>query len=104
MIIIMKLNSSGFWTKLLRVAGKCVHKDVHERQVERDNVGYEDVHVSSSLILQHQVCVQPTCLTTEEESPRGMFSVTVCSIFAMATPCPALVIYWPWSKLSIEGK
>lgn len=42
------------------------------RQVEKDNMGYEEVHViSSSLIPQHNVSVQQTCLTIEEEAPRG---------------------------------
>lgn len=45
---------------------------VRGRQVEKDNVGYEEVHViSNSLIPQHNVSVQQTCLTLEEDAPWG---------------------------------
>lgn len=73
--------------------------------MEKDNIGYEEVRgISSSLIIQHKVSVQQTCLTTAEEALWEMVSVTVCCIFAMATLCPALVLCRPWNKLSIEAK
>lgn len=63
---------------------------------------YEEVHViSSSLILQHQVSVQQT---TEEEALWEMLSVTVCSVFAMATLYPAPETCSSWKMISIEGK
>lgn len=95
-------------TKLLGVS-LCVllvNVCVCGRQVEEDNQGYSEVHViiSSFLILQHEVFVQQTCLTTEEEALWETVLMTVCSIFAMATVCPALVTRSSWNKLCIEGK
>jgi len=113
----MKLNSLGFGTKLLCVASECVHVCVHERQVEKDNVGYDQVLVSSSLILHHQISVHPTCLTTEEESPLGDgFSDNLQHLSSgntLSSPCDLQALdcfllkesenVWLWIVLGITG-
>ncbi len=62
--------------------------------MEQDNMGYSNMKYLDN----------KTGLTTEEEALWETVSVTVCSIFAMATLCPALVICSSWNKLCIEGK
>lgn len=66
---------------------------------------YEEVYIiSNSLIPQYTYLHDRRVKPQRKKLLREMVSVTVCSIFAVATHSQALIICSSRNKFSIEGK